>query len=198
LAVSVSGGINAFTAANPLGKTPGSVWEIPTEPLKVPDHLGIDHFAAFPTELPRRIILGWSPSGICTECGEGRRPSVNRQRAVGTDVSGPIWRRDGKHSTAIGRRHNEYSLHTIVGEACACPEPTAPTHPAVVLDPFGGTGTTALVAKAFGRIGISIDRSADYCRLARWRTSDPGELAKALRVERPATQLDGQVPLFEV
>src|SRR5699024_4222481 len=47
----------------PLGKLRGSVWTIATEPLRVPDHLGIDHFAAFPTEWPRRIIKGWSPEG---------------------------------------------------------------------------------------------------------------------------------------
>ena len=33
------------------------------EPLTVPDHLGVDHFAAFPQEWPRRLILGWSPEG---------------------------------------------------------------------------------------------------------------------------------------
>ena len=66
------------TQPNPLGKLPGSVWTIPTEPLHVPDHLGIDHFAAFPTEWPRRIIQGWSPRGICVECGEGRRPTSER------------------------------------------------------------------------------------------------------------------------
>ena len=45
---------------NPLGKLPGSVWTVPTEPLRVPDHLGVDHFAAFPSEWPRRLILGLS------------------------------------------------------------------------------------------------------------------------------------------
>jgi site-specific DNA-methyltransferase (cytosine-N4-specific) len=95
--------------SNPLGKLPGSVWEVPTQPLKVPAEVGVDHFAAFPMEWPRRIVQGWSPVG-------------------GT-----------------------------------------------VLDPFGGTGTTALVAHALGRRGISVDMSADYCRLARWRTSDPGQ-----------------------
>ena len=63
---------------NPLGKLPGSVWDIPSQPLTVPAHLGIDHFAAFPMELPRRCILGWSPPGICTACNEGRRPSCGR------------------------------------------------------------------------------------------------------------------------
>ena len=54
------------------------MWEIPSQPLSVPAHLGVDHFAAFPMELPRRCILGWSPPGICTECGEGRRPVVDK------------------------------------------------------------------------------------------------------------------------
>jgi site-specific DNA-methyltransferase (cytosine-N4-specific) len=121
---------NDTKAANPLGKLPGSVWTVPTEPLRVPDHLGVDHFAAFPTEWPRRIIRGWSAPGM------------------------------------------------------------------TVLDPFGGTGTTALVASALGRIGISVDLSHDYCRLATWRTTDPGERAKALRVDKPPPQLDGQLDMF--
>lgn len=117
-------------APNPLGKLPGSVWEIASQPLTVPQHLGVDHFAAFPTEWPRRIILGWSPPG------------------------------------------------------------------GVVLDPFGGTGTTALVASTLGRAGVSCDLSHDYSRLARWRTTDPGERARAMRVERPPVEIDGQTDLF--
>lgn len=117
---------------NPLGKLPGSVWEIATQPLKVPAELGIDHFAAFPMEWPRRIISGWSPLG-------------------GT-----------------------------------------------VLDPFGGTGTTALVADALGRRGISVDMSADYCRLAHWRTTDPGQRAAALQVEKPAVQSKDQGDLLSL
>lgn len=122
----------AHRDGHPLGKLPGSVWEIATEPLKVPDHLGVDHFAAFPTEWPRRIITAWSPPG------------------------------------------------------------------GVVLDPFGGTGTTALVASVLGRHGISVDRSADYCRIARWRTTDPGQRAKAARVPAPPKQVDGQCDLFDM
>src|SRR5699024_2890196 len=53
--------LDASATMNPLGKLPGSVWTIATEPLRVPEELGIDHFAAFPTEFPRRIITGWSP-----------------------------------------------------------------------------------------------------------------------------------------
>lgn len=56
----------------------------------------------------------------------------------------------------------------------------------VVLDPFGGTGTTALVASALGRYGISVDMSADYCRLAAWRTADPKQRERATRGPRRA------------
>ena len=236
--------MDAAQTMNPLGKLPGSVWTIPTEPLHVPESLGIDHFAAFPTEWPRRIIQGWSPSGICTECGEGRRPVVasvgldmgraQARRAqeladkaglteahlgallsVGVSDTGrgaatqsgtgkntaEVYRLAGEAREALGGYAREYLLRrpTSLGEACACPEPTAPTRPAVVLDPFGGTGTTALVAKALGRHGISNDMSADYCRLAGWRTTDPKQLAKAARrpFVPPAEQTEGQLDLLE-
>jgi DNA modification methylase len=130
LATGVRNGYFGDTTFNPLGKLPSSVWTIPSEPLTVPDHLGVDHFAAFPTEWPKRLIVGWSP-----------RPSV-------------------------------------------------------ILDPFGGTGTVALVASALGRIGISIDRSADYSRLARWRIRDPAQRAKVLDMPKPPVQIDGQGDLL--
>lgn len=196
-----SGHINS--GLNPLGKLPGSVWTIPTEPLRVPDHLGVDHFAAFPTEWPRRIITGWSPRGVCVECGEGRRPVVDRERMTGdgnrcgcgvihgtykatTQSAGEqSWGRDGRAFC---------SSFAITGEACDCPEPTAPTTPGVVLDPFSGTGTTALVASVLGRHGIGVDMSSDYCRLAKWRTTDPKQRARAARKPwtPPAEQLPGQ------
>lgn len=66
----------------------------------------------------------------------------------------------------------------------------------VTLDPFGGTGTTALVASVLGRIGVSVDRSADYCRIAGWRTGDPGQRARALGLPKPPVQIDGQGDLF--
>ena len=183
------------TMNNPLGKLPGSVWTVATEPLHVPDHLGIDHFAAFPTEWPRRIIQGWSPRGICTECGEGRRPVTLTDLGV-KERETPAYGA-GNHGTGGSTLGSRGSSARIIGEACACPEPTAPTRPGTVLDPFGGTGTTALVAKVLGRHGISVDMSADYCRLATWRTTDPDQIARAMRVDKPARQVDGQADLFD-
>jgi DNA modification methylase len=190
-------------SANPLGKLPGSVWTIPTEPLRVPDHLGIDHFAAFPTEWPKRIIQGWSPQGVCVECGEGRRPTMHTERPEQSNMQRNLaailldrgQRRQGHSSTSgipASQVHRE-----ITGYVCACPEPTADTRPAIVLDPFGGTGTTAMVAKALGRHGITVDMSADYCRLAEWRTNDRDQLAKVLGIAKTTTPPDvDQLDLF--
>lgn len=161
---------------HPLGKLPGSVWTVPLEPLSVPAHLP-QHFAAFPQEWPRRLIMGWSPPGICTRCGEGRRPvvEVSEEYRAHREKYGD-WnaqnRADG-YDMAKGHRNGAPTPpdanRRIVGYACACDEADAATRPAVVLDPFGGTGTTAMVARTLGRHGVSVDLSADYLRLARWR-----------------------------
>jgi hypothetical protein len=204
---------------------PGSVWEIAPQPLRVPADLGVDHFAAFPMEWPRRLILGWSPHAVCTRCGQGRRrvpagsgldltrPQTRRavelaeqaglspqhlaalrsvglsdtRRGVGTQTGAGNNTDDiillADHARRVlGGYAREFLLHhpTDYTDACGCPDTTAPTRPAVVLDPFGGTGTTALVAAVHGRHGISVDASADYCRLATWRVHDPGQRARAL------------------
>ncbi len=193
---------HGFTSnQHPLGKLPGSVWEIASQPLTVPSELGVSHFAAFPMELPRRIIRGWSPSGICTECGEGRRPMVNSVKSTSRPGIRVARRDEATLAPKGGNALNEGRCgdydRTITGSTCACPTPDALTRPAVVLDPFGGTGTTALVASVLGRRGVTVDRSADYCRIAQWRTTDPGERARALGLPKPPPVPDGLEALFD-
>lgn len=223
----VMGGTNP-DLFNPLGKLPGSVWTVPSEPLTVPDWVGVDHFAAFPTEFPRRIILGWSPSGICTACGEGREPVRGRRCECGGIIkahaktcgqcgarpgAGGKWKegrggdaqlmtdahKPGTHAQRLPGGFSDQSVSD--GYSCACPAPDAPTSPAVILDPFGGTGTTAMIARALGRHGISVDLSADYLRLADWRIHRSGHWAKAVErtTGRPCTPdqpIPGQATLF--
>jgi hypothetical protein len=203
-----------------------------------------DHYAAFPGEWPRRLILGWSPPGICTACGEGRRPALHvlpdsrePYRTVGMERRTPtggmqstrpkVLREDGKGGDLA---RNEVR---IVGYVCACTPytdhpgtggssgadgrngnavsrgdgyPTTdystelrhrpkvgpwreyhldrwiapPTRPAVILDPFGGTGTVAMVARALGRTGVTFDLSHDYSRVARWRIFESGHASKVI------------------
>jgi DNA modification methylase len=193
-------GVEKRYLQDPLGKLPGSVWSIPSQPLTVPPALGVDHFAAFPMELPRRLILGWSPPGVCVGCGQGRRPVTERQAmVVRPSTRRLLAQANGNASrTATGGTVVTPPSATITGYACRCATPAAPVNPAVVLDPFGGTGTTALLAHTLGRTGITIDRSADYARIAAWRTTDPGERARAMQVDRPPPVHPDQDTLFEV
>jgi len=204
------------SATNPLGKLPGSVWTIATQPLTVPASLGIDHFAAFPMEWPRRIITGWSPREVCTVCGEGRRPVSTKHHERPEGGWKPDRHADDGSNRPIGLARPTSQV-TITGYACACtptitvPEVVhdgwverertefvfdgwtpGPTTPGVVLDPFSGTGTTALMAKVLGRRGVGVDLSADYCRLAQWRVNDPGQIASAMQVEKVAAPMDDQ------
>lgn len=240
---------------NPLGKLPGSVWTIPSEPLIIPEavqrHYDLPlHFAAFPQELPRRIILGWSPSGVCVECGQGRRPVVAKdpEYAAYRESIGD-WnrsrRKPGEGYDGNGNRRGDGKPQswsgTITGYACKCTPYTdhpgtgerqdrasqgfasetgnrshphvgvgvlprvgpwreyhldgwtpPPTRPAVILDPFVGTGTTVGVARALGRVGIGLDLSHDYARLARWRVERSGHFSKTAQ----RTHRENQGDLF--
>jgi DNA modification methylase len=242
-------------SVNPLGKLPGSVWPVASQPLKVPAGFPLRHYAAWPMEIARLIISGWSPPGICTACGEGRRPVAIASRTLNGHPVGGSWQTEtnGHALGPQGTGHWRYATdRRHLGYACACTPYTdhperrghdfhagtdralqgmndgnggdrfrrymeelenprgpvreyhfdrwipAPTRPAIVLDPFGGTGCTALVADVLDRTGISADLSMDYGRLASWRTTDPGERAKALQVPKPPPVIDGQESLFEV
>jgi len=160
---------------------PDSVWKTSNEPFHPPDHL-TQHFAAYPTEWPRRIITGWSPPGYCLECGEARRCAVNEERTLdGEPVAGSWQATKGGHQISgqgIGHRRYE-TKREVLGYECACGlNPPAPTRPAVVLDPFVGTGTTLIAAEALGRTGIGLDLSGDYIDLARWRINESGAVAR--------------------
>lgn len=88
--------------------------------------------------------------------------------------SGGEWAADGGASRDQWGRGmvREYHLDTWQRPA---------SQPGVVLDPFGGTGTTAIVAAILGRRGISCDLSYDYaCRLVPWRMNDRAQMRALL------------------
>lgn len=190
---------------HPLGKLPGSVWSIPTQPLRLPPELDVEHRAAFPMEWPRRLIAGWCPREVCTACGQGRRLLVATQRVrSGRVLDGAIYPPGaGRLARApTGRAHTEQTIRTVVGQACDCSDLHAPTRPGVVLDPFSGTGTTPMVAAAGGYLGIGLDLGADYARAATWRVNDPRQRARAAgvaaRPRRRPREVDGQLAAFDV
>jgi DNA modification methylase len=177
----------AFTInspGNPLGRLPGSVFTIPTEPLLVPDAIrearGLpDHFAAFPQEWPRKLIAGFSPTRYCTECEEPRTSVVakDRQQTGAPELYVDSASRFGEVKKGDFRNRGDTAVR-INGYSCSCPTPDAPTNPSIVCDPFGGTGTVAGVARTLNRYGVHNDLSADYNRLAAWRIFESGHFQK--------------------
>lgn len=138
-----------------------------------------DHFASFPPALVEPCIqAGTSQHGCCAVCGAPWRRVVER--------SGE-WRaqheRIGKHNGEIyrlnpgggiaGPNTTRQSLTTGWEPGCSC---DAARIPCTVLDPFGGAGTTALVADRLGRNAISIELNAEYMALAKGRVLDEAPL----------------------
>lgn len=58
---------------------------------------------------------------------------------------------------------------------CNCPNNTG-TARSVVLDPFGGAGTTGLVADRLGRDAVLIELNPEYASMARKRISGDNPL----------------------
>jgi hypothetical protein len=115
-----------------------------------------------------RIVLNGTTVAWFRKHGE----ALEAARKMGLCDGRPSVRSEGTHFAAFPM---EWPRRII---AAWCPPG------GVVLDPFGGTGTTALMADVSGRTGISVDLSHDYGRVARWRTTDPKQRERAVRPPR--------------
>jgi site-specific DNA-methyltransferase (adenine-specific) len=100
------------------------------------------HSASFPPELIRRPILATCPEKVCTRCGKP-------------------WRRARHPVQFAGGKPQPRAL-----VPCGC---GATTRPGLVLDPFMGSGTAALVAREHGRDWLGIELNPEYVQLTRDR-----------------------------
>jgi hypothetical protein len=150
----------------------------------------IDHFATFPTEIPRRAIkAGTSEKGACPECGapwvrvvERKSSSPNQRVGYTQNCTG---RNDGERP---GSFTDHESRTTGWQPTCKCGNPN--TVPCVVLDPFLGSGTTIAVARTLGRHGVGCELNPAYAELARERIG---------KAEKPSTFVSAKAeesPLF--
>ncbi len=134
-----------FITWNPRGRNRRSVWTTASSCF-LPTSVGVDdvtHYAAFPTSLITPCILASTAPYCCDQCGTPYRRQI-------TDV-----------------RHPE--SEDTWNPGCHCID--AGTGPSVVLDNFGGTGTTGVASIELGRDALIMEMNPDYRRLAEARMS---------------------------
>ena len=175
-------GVGREFFGNPAGRNRRTVWEIATQPM--PEA----HFATFPEALVEPCIkAGTSERGACPECGAPWRRVVEIERSdVPRCNSKSAGRRDCNYgdSDSTTLRARKIVVREVGWQpscTCGCEE----TVPCVVLDPFGGSGTVAKVARDLGRSSISCELNPEYVEIAK----------KRLRI---GEQLDSGVCEYEV
>lgn len=152
---------------NPKGKNPGDCIIFPLEPSRE------RHFAMFPSTLPEFCIKAGCPQEVCKKCGTPRfiiktGGNSNAFNFRVRDVKkGRIKSGDRKASEKEVKDYKEKDYiskekkKVVLG--CNC---KAGFKPGVVLDPFMGSGTTALVSKKLDREFIGFDLNKEYIKIA--------------------------------
>lgn len=142
--------INPANAKTYPTKNKRSVWSITTRPFKGA------HFAVFPPALVEPCILaGTSERGACPKCGAPWVRDVERKRMKRRNLdAGDPRRRPANYSGASTTKTTGWS------PVCKCDggDPI----PCVVLDPFMGSGTTAMVAIQNHRSYLGCELNPDY------------------------------------
>jgi len=146
---------------HPAGRNRRTVWTIPTRPYSG------SHFATYPPDLVEPCIkAGTSERGCCPECGNPWERVVERKAVNRRDKeNGDSFIDYGMYSGRAGE-----SVSKTTGWRPTCNHDAEPI-PCKVFDPFVGSGTTLLVARALGRYGVGTDLSEEYLHLARTRLS---------------------------
>lgn len=136
----------------------------------------LSHFATFPKRLVEPCILAGSSRMACPKClapwrritekqYQKMRPSAgNDARTKGTDRLAQVHEQHGWSSKNLKK------LSRTAGwqPTCDC-EANDGSGRCIVLDPFMGTGTTAVVASYTGRYWVGIEANKDYIKLAERR-----------------------------
>ena len=180
-------GRNGKVGFNILGSNKRDVWSV----AHGAGYSG-EHYATYPPKLIEPCVLAGSPQRVCEVCGAPYRRVTERTSMVVTP---------SKKSGGYGSRTTsnicgtvqEMPSVTMLGWEPTC-ECNAGTKPGIVLDMFGGSGTTGLVARQHGRSYIMCDVNGDYVKMARDRLRKPFE-PRQYKKEEPGLE---ELPLFSV
>jgi len=148
-------------ALNP-GRNLRNVWDITPQPYSGA------HFATMPPDLAERCILaGTSERGCCPDCGAPWERLTNKSYVnPGNRTTNGPRSIEQRHETAGFAVRLEKRVETTGWwPTCKCPTTASPV-PCTVIDPFGGAGTTGLVADRLQRNAVLIELNPEYADLA--------------------------------
>ena len=154
--------VESSTLGTPGQRNLRSVWNVATQPYSGA------HFATWPEALVETMVKAGTPErGVCPVCGKPWERVVRKGAAVNrpdnpNDVLPYTANGSTSHGTGATTLHKARVVETT-GWQAGCSHDAAPV-PAIVLDPFAGSGTTLLVARRLGRIGLGFDLSLTYLR----------------------------------
>lgn len=149
---------------NPKGRNKRCVWSINTKSFPKA------HFAVYPPALIETPIKAGCPEMVCSKCGKPREKVFEK---LEISRKGSKTKYDTKRSTAgrLAEKRQAYRKMGLEGPPasklmgysdCKC---KAKYVPGIVLDPFMGSGTTALVARELGRDYFGIELNKKYIKI---------------------------------
>jgi len=140
------------------GRNKRTVWTISTKPFRGA------HFAVFPPELPATCIKAGCPKWVCKKCGKPREKVFKKGEFIHT---GGSRKKDTPGLSDFQKQGTGYHTKIIIGYTdCGC---NVGWKAGIVLDPFMGSGTTAVVSNELGRDYIGIEINPEYVRMANKR-----------------------------
>ena len=139
----------------------------------------------WPAKLAERLVLSMCPEWVCGECGEPRR-RVEKSARLGDDSHANPW--DAQCKTG-GPWTSGLATRPVTLGWTDCGHDNY--RPGVVLDPFGGTGTTNAVAELHGRDSIWVDIDERNRALVPQRMAEVSRSLFGTKAELP-----GQEALF--
>jgi site-specific DNA-methyltransferase (adenine-specific) len=177
-----NGGRGRYTSNHPSGGAPPLdwhtddldgdwLWKLATAPYPG------SHYATYPLALPRRLVLAMCPQSVCTVCGWPRErvtaqsPEYAAARASVGDFKSERDSSSGLNGTTqyVNGKHMDRADNVTLGFTDCGHDAYRPGH---VLDPFGGSGTTAVAAALEGRDATLIDLDRRNVDLVRRRLAE--------------------------
>ena len=157
-----------------IGSNLRDVWKIAIQPFTGA------HFATFPLALCEPPVkAGTCEHGVCSECGS---PWRRVHEETGHQNQREPAHAPGNTPTKVDSTGWMPTTRATDGWTpdCSC---NAAREAAVVLDPFGGAGTVALVANLLHRSAVLIEINPEYARMSKERIEDEMPLFASVAVE---------------